>query len=90
MRLLVNADHEVEICLSIKPAQNVIQLYGISTDAPDDRPRLVMELCPHGNLRDHVNSLPMSSVSKWRGAGVCQELAGGTVVLRVLAWSFGN
>ncbi len=51
--------NEVTICMAIRPAQNVIQLFGICDDALE---RIVMELCTHGSLRDYVKALPPSQV----------------------------
>ena len=52
------AENEIAICASIRPAQNVVQLFGFCVDAPDGDARIVMELCTHGNLSDHVRRLP--------------------------------
>ncbi len=48
--------------MAIRPAQNVIQLFGICDDAVDGKVRIVMELCTHGSLRDFVKALPPSQV----------------------------
>jgi hypothetical protein len=48
--------------MSIRPAQNVIQLFGICDDAADGKLRIVMELCTHGSLRGYVKALPPSQV----------------------------
>ncbi len=56
------AANEVSICMAISPALNVIQLYGICTDAPDGKLRIVMELCTHGSLRAYVKGLPPAKV----------------------------
>ena len=51
--------------MAIRPAQNVIQLFGICTDAPDGKLRIVMELCTHGSLRDYVKALLPSQVCEF-------------------------
>ncbi len=48
--------------MAIRPAQNVIQLFGVCNDARDGKLRIVMELCTHGSLRSYVKSLPPSQV----------------------------
>jgi serine/threonine protein kinase len=48
--------------MAIRPAQNVVTLFGICDDALDGKLRIVMELCTHGSLRDYVKSL---APSKW-------------------------
>ncbi len=48
--------------MAIRPAQNVVTLFGICSDALDGKLRIVMELCTHGSLRDYVKSLPASEV----------------------------
>jgi hypothetical protein len=48
--------------MAIRPAQNVIQLFGICDDALDGKLRIVMELCTHGSLRAFVKGLPPSQV----------------------------
>jgi hypothetical protein len=54
--------NEVNICMAIRPAQNVVSLFGICDDALDGKLRIVMELCTHGSLRDYVKGLPPSQV----------------------------
>ena len=39
-----------------------MQVYGFCVDAPDGKVRIVMELCPHGSLRAHLQSLPREQV----------------------------
>ncbi len=41
---------EVELYDMIGRQENVVTLYGVCTDAPDGRLRLVMEYCSHGSL----------------------------------------
>jgi serine/threonine protein kinase len=48
--------------MAIRPAQNVIQLFGVCADALDGKLRIVMELCTHGSLRNYVKSLSASEV----------------------------
>ncbi len=48
--------------MAIRPAQNVIQLFGVCDDALDGKLRIVMELCTHGSLRNYVKSLSASEV----------------------------
>ncbi len=54
--------NEVNISMAIRPAQNVIQLFGICSDAVDKKLRIVMELCTNGSLRDYVKTLSSSDV----------------------------
>jgi hypothetical protein len=58
----VEPANEVNIYMAIRPAQNVVTLFGICNDALDGKLRIVMELCTHGSLRDYVKSLPPSDV----------------------------
>ncbi len=60
--LLHRPASEVNICMAIRPAQNVVQLFGVCNDALDGKLRIVMEVCTHGSLRDYVKSLPASEV----------------------------
>ena len=53
----------MEISLSIRGGAHVVQVYGVCFDAPDGKVRIVMELCTHGSLRRHLQSLPQDSVS---------------------------
>ena len=46
----------------LKPARNVVQLYGLCTNAWDGRLRLVLELCDYGNVREYVKALPRDKV----------------------------
>ena len=46
----------------LKPARNVVQLYGLCTNAWDGRLRLVLELCDHGNVRQYLKALPRDKV----------------------------
>ncbi len=48
--------------MAIRPAQNVVALFGICDDALDCKLHIVMELCTHGSLRDFVKGLPPSQV----------------------------
>ena len=59
---LFRAENEIEISLAIRPGGNVVQVYGFCFDAPDGKPRIVMELCAHGSLRAHLQSLPRNQV----------------------------
>ncbi len=58
--LLCFPANEVNICMAIRPAQNVVTLFGVCDDALDGKLRIVMELCTHGSLRDYVKALPPS------------------------------
>ena len=58
----VFTENEVEISLAIRPGGNVVQVYGFCFDAPDGKPRIVLELCAHGSLRDHLRALPRDKV----------------------------
>ena len=59
---LCRPEHEVEISLAIKGGPNVVQVYGFCFDAPDGKPRIVLELCAHGSLRKHLKALPRDKV----------------------------
>jgi serine/threonine protein kinase len=63
--------------MAIKPAQNVIQLFGICTDAPDGKLRIVMELCTHGSLRAYVKALRGSQWTVDVAVDVFLQLASG-------------
>ncbi len=63
--LLLCPANEVNICMAIRPAQNVVTLLGVCDDALDGKLRIVMELCTHGSLRDYVNALPPSQVCEF-------------------------
>jgi hypothetical protein len=63
--------NEVNICMAIRPAQNVIQLFGICDDALDGKLRIVMELCTHGSLRDYVKALPPTQVCGFPCVHMC-------------------
>ena len=39
-----------------------MQVYGFCFDAPDGKPRIVVELCAHGSLRSHLKALPRDKV----------------------------
>ena len=39
-------------------------MHGFCFDAPDGKPRIVMELCAHGSLRAHLQALPRDKVHK--------------------------
>ena len=54
----------------LKPARNVVQLYGLCTNAWDGRLRLVLELCDHGNVRDYIKALPRDKVIRYARNGV--------------------
>ncbi len=60
--LLLCSANEVSICMAIRPAQNVVTLFGVCDDALDGKLRIVMELCTHGSLRDYVKGLLPSQV----------------------------
>ena len=60
--LWTSAENEVEIMTYLKAGPHVVTLYGVCWDAPDRKPRLVMELCPHGNLKEHLKALPPGEV----------------------------
>ena len=60
--LCMSAENEVEIMTYLKAGPHVVTLYGVCWDAPDRKPRLVMELCPHGNLKEHLKALPPGEV----------------------------
>ena len=55
-------ENEVEISLEIRGGPNVVQVFGFCFDAPDGKPRIVMELCAHGSLRAHMKALPRDKV----------------------------
>ena len=59
----VSAEHEIDICKAIHFGPNLLQVYGFCLDAPDGKPRIVMEWCPHGSLRQHLKKLPASKVT---------------------------
>ena len=59
------AENDVDISLSVKAGANVVQVYGFCFDAPDGKVRIVMELCSHGSLRAHLQSLPRDKVPYW-------------------------
>ena len=61
----VKPENEVEISLAIRPGANVVQVYGFCIDAPDGKLRIVLELCAHGSLRSHLQSLPRDKVLHW-------------------------
>jgi serine/threonine protein kinase len=63
--------------MAIRPAQHVVQLFGICNDARDGKLRIVMELCTHGSLRDYVNSLSPSYWTVERAVDVFLQLACG-------------
>ncbi len=63
--------NEVNICMAIQPAQNVIQLFGVCDDALDGKLRIVMELCTHGSLRDYVKKLLPSQVCGFPCVHMC-------------------
>ena len=46
----------------LKPARNVVQLYGLCANAWDGRLRLVLELCDHGNVQNYLKALPRDKV----------------------------
>ena len=54
----------MEILLAIRPGANVVQVYGVCVDAPDGKPRIVMELCAHGSLRAYLRALPRDQVHR--------------------------
>ena len=56
------SENELAILTLLKPARNVVQLYGLCTNAWDGRLRLVLELCDHGNVREYVKALPRDKV----------------------------
>jgi hypothetical protein len=58
--------------MALKPAHNVVALYGICVNAPDGKLRVVMELCTHGSVRDFVRSTSPSKVCN----RVCVALLG--------------
>jgi hypothetical protein len=60
--LLLCPANEVNISMAIRPAQNVVTLFGVCDDALDGKLRIVMELCTHGSLRDYVKALPPTQV----------------------------
>ncbi len=57
--------------MAIRPAQNVVTLFGICDSALDGKLRIVMELCTHGSLRDFVKGLPPSQVCKRASVLLC-------------------
>ena len=77
----------------LKPARNVVQLYGLCTNAWDGRLRLVLELCDHGNVRDYVKALPRDKVIEgarssvhWARGGI-RSSASFSAVVCVRSWS---
>ena len=62
--LLPVLENELAILALLKPARNVAQLYGLCTNAWDGRPRLVLELCDHGNVREYLKALPHDKVRR--------------------------
>ncbi len=65
--------------MAIRPAQNVVALFGVCEDALDGKLRImiVMELCTHGSLRNYVKSLPASQWTVERAIDVFLQLACG-------------
>jgi hypothetical protein len=72
--LVIYPANEVSISMAIRPAQNVIQLFGICDDALDGKLRIVMELCTHGSLRNYVKALPPTEVCDLLCVRVCSAL----------------
>ena len=56
-----NAEHEVEISLEIPLGPNIIQIFGVCVDAPDNMPYIVMEEC-EGSLEEHLQHLLRAAV----------------------------
>ena len=55
--------HEMTIFAKIRPGPHVTQLFGVCTDGRDGKPRIVMELCEHGTLRQYLSkTLPRDKV----------------------------
>ena len=48
--------------LALKAGPNVVEVYGFCIDAPDGKPRIVLELCSHGSLRQHLRALAPAEV----------------------------
>ena len=61
----------MEISLAIRPGGNVVQVYGFCFDAPDGKPRIVLEYCAHGSLRAHLKALPRDKVHTKGGPRCC-------------------
>ena len=55
----------------LKPAPNVVHMYGLCTNAWDGRLRLVLELCEHGNVREYVKATAL--LSSTRCTAVCHD-----------------
>jgi serine/threonine protein kinase len=45
-------EKEVELFSRLSPHSNVVTVFGICSDAPDQKVRLVMQLCSEGSLLD--------------------------------------
>ena len=49
-------DHERALLESLPPHANVVTVWGLCTDAPDGKLRVIMELCQPGSVKDFIRS----------------------------------
>jgi hypothetical protein len=61
--------------LLTNPHDNIVAVFGICTDAPDGKVRLVMKLCEKGSLEGYLEEVARREV----GAGGGVDFAGGCV-----------
>jgi serine/threonine protein kinase len=49
---------EIGVLSSLRPHPHIVTVFGVCTDAPDGRVRIVMEMCAHGSLLDLLGKSP--------------------------------
>ncbi len=85
----VDAERHLYETLALNPHDLLVPLYGMCTDAPDARVRLVMQYCEHGCLTDHVVSNARPKVSACFGELQCTRLSPVLQFIAVLAFVIG-
>jgi hypothetical protein len=85
--------------LLLRPHENILAVYGICTDAPDGKVRLVMKYCEKGSLSEYLTGTAKHEVCccRWLlmmvGWGFWLFAAAGgaatLLVVRVMSWVLG-
>jgi len=75
-RAAIDNERRLYELLKDNPHDNILPVYGISTDAPDGKVRLVMKYCEKGSLSDYLTRTAKPEVggSVEGGWGFCSHV----------------